>query len=249
VVPEVAGVDEQAASAIVSAALEEHPGGAPLDLDRGWDLVRAAGLTLVDQRVVSDATEAVEAARTVGYPASLKATGLMHFPKTEAGGLALDLQNDDDVASAYERMRRHLGDAMMPAVVQRMASPGTDLRLRLVPDPIVGAAIGLGPGGAAGEPFPDDLMQVVPLTDTSAAQLVEQSRSAAELGPDAMKHLVDAALRLSWLADEVPSVAEVALDPLIVTGEAAVVIDVGVRVAPWRREQEPAVRRLSAGES
>jgi acyl-CoA synthetase (NDP forming)/RimJ/RimL family protein N-acetyltransferase len=249
VAPELPGVDEPAASAIVDATLEQHPDGAALSLADGWELVRAAGLMLVDQRVASNATEAVEAGRALGYPVSLKATGLDHFPKTEVGGLALDLQNDDDVASAYERMHGNLGDAMVPAVVQEMACPGTDLRLRLVPDPVVGAAIALGPGGAAGEPFPDDAVQVAPLTGVSATQLVEQSRCTAGLGPDAMGHLVDAALRLSWLADAVPSVAEMALDPLIVTDDAAVVIDVVARVAPWRREREPPVRRLSAGES
>ena len=66
---------------------------------RVGDLVRAAGLTLVDQRVAASASEAVDAAHALGFPASLKATGLAHFPKTEAGGLALDLQNDDDIAS------------------------------------------------------------------------------------------------------------------------------------------------------
>jgi acyl-CoA synthetase (NDP forming) len=247
--PELTGVDESAASTIVAAILEQHPDGARLEIEEGWSVARAAGLTLVDQRVASTATEAVKAANAVGFPVSLKATGLTHFPKTEAGGLALDLQNDDDVASAYERMRAHLGDAMVPAVVQHMAAPGTDLRVRLLPDPIVGAAIGLGPGGAAGEPIHDDAVQVVPLTDAGTADLVGQARCAAGLGPQGVRHLVDAVLRLSWLADHVPSVAQMALDPLIVTDDAAVVIDIAARAAPWRREQEPAVRRLSAGES
>ncbi len=249
VAPDPEGVDGAGAAAIVGEALEQHPDGVQLGLEACWQLVRAAGLSLVDQRVASTATGAAEAARAIGFPVSLKATGLAHFPKTEAAGLALDLQDEGDVTRAYDRMHEHVGNAMEPAVVQHMAEPGVDLRLRLMPDPIVGAAIGLGPGGAAGEPFMDDAVQVVPLTDVSAADLVERARCAAGLGPDAVAHLVDAVVRLSWLADELPSVAELALDPVIVNDGGAVVIDVSARVAPWRREQEPPVRRLSAGEA
>ena len=146
-------------------------------------------------------------------------------------------------------MREHSVTPWCPLSCRRWRTPGTDLRLRLVPDPIVGAAIGLGPGGAAGEPFLDDAVRLVPLTDVSAVELVEEARCSAGLGPDAVQHLVDAALRLSWLADAVPSVAEMALDPLIVTDGARFGDRCCCPAAPWRREQEPPVRRLSAGES
>jgi acyl-CoA synthetase (NDP forming)/RimJ/RimL family protein N-acetyltransferase len=238
-------VDAATAQAIADAALTMNPDGARLGLEESWQLVRAAGLTVVAQDVARSSDDAIAAAGALGYPVSLKATGLEQFPKTEAGGLALDLQDERELAGAYKRMCDHLGDAMVPAVVQRMARPGLDLRLRLLPDPIVGAAIGLGPGGAGGEAVLEDAVQVVPLTDSSADQLVERARCAAMLDPAAIEHLVDAILRLSWLADEVPSVAELALDPIIVTESGAVVIDVAARVAPWRLEQEPTVRRLS----
>src|SRR5438445_349398 len=81
------------------------------------------------------------AAVRVGFPVAMKATGLPSFPKTEAGGLALDLHDEDEVRRAYDRMHAVLGAAMAPAVVQRMAEPGVDLRVRLLPDPVVGTAL------------------------------------------------------------------------------------------------------------
>jgi acyl-CoA synthetase (NDP forming) len=243
-VPEHHDVDRERAEEIAASALANAPDGVRLEHEDSWRLVRAAGLHLVEQRVVRSASEAATAAAAIGFPVSLKATGLAHFPKSEAGGLALDLQSEPEVVRAYDRMIEHLGRAMVPAVVQQMAQPGLDLRLRLLPDPIVGAAIGLGPGGAAGESLLDDAVQVVPLTDASAAELVARSRCAAGLERSAVAHLVEALLRLSWLADEIPSLAELSLDPTIVTDEGAVVIDVAARVAPWRREQDLPVRRI-----
>jgi hypothetical protein len=132
---------------------------------------------------------------------------------------------------------------MVPAVVQRMAEPGFDVRVRLVPDPVVGSAIGIGPGGAAGQASPDQAFRVVPLTDVDADELVERSLGGCGLSSTAIAHVVDAVLRLSWLADQVPALAEVSLDPVIVTDAHALVIDASVRLAPWQHEQ-PLVRRI-----
>ena len=242
--PTPTGTDIDVARTVVDDALAASPGGASLSLEDAWRVVRAAGIALVEQRLVRSADDAAAAARELGLPVALKATGLAHFPKSEAGGLALDLQDEDDVRRAYDRMHARLGTHMVPAVVQRMAVPGVDLRARVFSDPLVGAAIGLGPGGAGGEAVPDEAVQVVPLTDVTAIELARGSATAAAVEGDGTSALQDLLLRLSWLADEVPAIAEMALDPLMVGDHGAVVLDVAVRVAPWRVEQEPPVRRL-----
>src|SRR5581483_2720764 len=199
-VPDLEGTDVDAAEAIVKAALAANPNGAPLSREAARQLAAAAGLEVVDERIVHSAADVVAAAAAIGYPVALRASRLDHFPKTEAGGLALDLHDEDATVRAYERMHAHLGPAMEPAIVQRMVEPGVDVRLRVIPDPVVGAAIAIGPGGAAGELLLDDAVQVVPLTDVSADDLLGSSHVAAPLGDRARAHLRDAALRLSWLA-------------------------------------------------
>jgi acyl-CoA synthetase (NDP forming) len=54
----------------------------------------------------------------------------------------------------------------------------------------------------------------------------------------------DVLLRVARLADEVPQVAEMDLNPLIATAAGAVAVDVRIRLVPWRRHAETEVRRL-----
>ena len=64
--------------------------------------------------------------------------------------MALDLHSPEAVAASYERMAASLGPVMTGVVVQEMVGPGVDVRVTLDPAPVVGAAIGLGIGGAIG---------------------------------------------------------------------------------------------------
>ena len=65
--------------------------------------------------------------------------------------MALDVHGPDEVRAAYERMSAALGDAMVPAVVQRMAASGVDVRVATHQQPLYGAVISVGLGGSAAQ--------------------------------------------------------------------------------------------------
>ena len=98
------------------------------------DLLGRFGLHLVDRAFAGSAEEAVGAARRIGHPVAIKATGVPRPAKTEAGGVAVDVHGDSEVHDAYERMAALLGDAMRPAVVQAMAPPGIDCNISIHQD-------------------------------------------------------------------------------------------------------------------
>ena len=54
----------------------------------------------------------------------------------------------------------------------------------------------------------------------------------------------DVLLRVARLADEVPQLAEMDLNPLIATPRGVFAVDVRIRLGPWRRHAESEVRRL-----
>ncbi|MEY2462046.1 MAG: hypothetical protein QOH64_184, partial [Acidimicrobiaceae bacterium] len=241
--PEVAGIDVEAIRLLVDAAIEKEPSGCWLPADETLALLDAAGLPMLDARLASTPEEAVDAAKELGFPVALKATGLAHLAKTEAGGLALDLHGAAEVAASFGRMHEHLGAALEPALVQRMTESGTDLRLRLGQDPVVGTMVAIGPGGAGNESAPDAAVRIAPLTDVTARRLASapvasgldnEQRAAVEL----------VLLRLSALADLVPELAEVVLNPVIVNDTGVWISNAKARVAPWTRDSTPSVRRL-----
>lgn len=218
----------------------------PLDAVQACELLDVVGLAPVPQRLARSAAEAVAAAGELGHPVALKATGLDRLAKTEAGGVALDVHGDDEVAVAFERMHALLGDAMVPAVVQRMAEPGVDLRVGVHRDPSFGPVISLGAGGAGADALDPGSVRILPLTDVDATRLFESSRAAAALrgddkGRDAVQDLL---LRVALLVDQVPDVASIVLNPVIVAGGQCAITDVHITLAPWPAGPDPDLRRL-----
>jgi acyl-CoA synthetase (NDP forming)/RimJ/RimL family protein N-acetyltransferase len=242
-VPDLADVHRDAARAIVERALDDAPEGRRLSMEETLALLDAAALPVLDGRLVCTADGAVAAAHELGLPVALKATGLEHLAKTEAGGLALDLHDDTEVAHAFERMHAHLGTAMEPGLVQRMTDPGVDLRLRIGQDPVVGTIAAIGPGGAGNEAAPDTAVRIAPLTDLTASRLAAVAVTD-DLDPAQRSAVELVLLRLSALADAVPELVELVLNPVIVNDTGVWVTNARARVAPWQRDLTPSVRRL-----
>ena len=65
----------------------------------------AYGVPLVPERLAATADEAVAAARELGFPVVVK-TAAAGAHKTERGGVALDLRDEDEVRAAVERIGR-----------------------------------------------------------------------------------------------------------------------------------------------
>ncbi len=104
-----------AARALVDEVLADAPSGRRLEVDEVVRLLDAFGLRTPPGQVVDDVEAAVAAARRPARrPVALKALGVDRLGKVEAQGLALDLNDDDEVRAAYERMATHLGDAHAP---------------------------------------------------------------------------------------------------------------------------------------
>jgi acyl-CoA synthetase (NDP forming) len=197
---------------------------------------------------VASAAYAAAAAARIGGPVALKAKGVLH--KTDVGGVRLDLATPEAAAAAYEEMAGRLGGAIEGAVVQAMAEPGMETIAGAVQDPGFGPLIVFGLGGVATELLGDRALGVVPLTDRDAADLVRSLRSSPLLTgyrgspPVDMAALEDLLLRLSVLAEQLPEVAEMDLNPVVASPSGILAVDWRIRVAPAERHPERDLRRL-----
>lgn len=236
---------------LVGGWLADHSGDPD---ERRWlgpeeveELLGAADLRLVRQGFATDGDQAVEVARRIGYPVALKASGLARLAKTEAGGVSLDLHGDEEVRRAHARMCELLGDAMHPAVVQEMVPEGAECRVGIHRHRQLGDVVELGPGGAGAERLADDVLQILPLTDTDADRLLDGSvigPMVDEQGPEARAALLRLVTRLAALADAVPEIVSVRLNPVLVSSEGAAVTDARIALAPHVPDTRPRVRRL-----
>ncbi|MFN8017845.1 MAG: GNAT family N-acetyltransferase [Acidimicrobiales bacterium] len=185
------------------------------------ELLAQVGLAPAPQAIAHDVEEAVAVARRLGYPVALKASGLPRLSKTEAGGVSLDVHGDDEVRAALGRMVELLGEAMQPALIQVMVPEGAEVRVTVTRHPALGDLITLSSGGAAVDHLPPDAVHLLPLTDADAERLIDRSPVGAQVdaqGPEARASLVDLLVRLSGLAEAVPEIVAIRLNPVLVAG-------------------------------
>jgi len=200
-------------------------------------LLSAYGIPLVPERVAADADEAVRCADALGYPVVLK-TAAPGAHKTEVGGIALDLSTAGEVREAAERIGG-------PLLVQAMISGGAELLAGVVQDPVFGPLVAFGPGGTAAELIGGTTFAIAPLTETDADELVHSGKAGTLVrGFRGAPAADDAALRdllgrLARLAEDLPAVAELDLNPVIALPTGCVAVDARVRVRRPQPTHDP----------
>ncbi|MDQ1662342.1 MAG: hypothetical protein QOJ68_2322 [Blastococcus sp.] len=251
-VPVLPDIDEAAARALVAGVLAEDPVGRELTDGELLTLLAAYGVPLLGTRTAADADEAVAAAEEIGYPVVLKSTApwLRHRP--DLGGVRLDLLDADSVRAAFGAIPS--GD---PVIVQEMAAPGVSTVVEIVDDPSFGALVSFGVGGVATDLLGDRAFRTLPLTDLDAADLVRAPRAWPLLDgyrgsePVDVAALEDLLLRVARLAEDLPEVLRLTLQPVIVGprepwhgGRSLVVAGGTALVGPPTARVDPGPRRM-----
>ncbi|MDD7939577.1 GNAT family N-acetyltransferase [Actinomycetospora lutea] len=230
-------VDLPAARAVAAAALARSPEGGWLDPDDCAALLGAAGLDLLAGRVTRTVDEAVDAARGLEGPVALKvvADGVVH--KSERGGVALSVRGDDAVRAAVDGFRARFGDAWRGTVVQPMVPPGVEMLVGVAGDPDFGALVTAGVGGTGTDVADRRWHRLVPMTTTDLEELLDE----LPLRRGIAARLVDRArlgaviARVARLAELLPQIAEMDLNPVVCTQDACRLLDARIRVAPVTR--------------
>jgi acyl-CoA synthetase (NDP forming) len=244
-VPEFTDVSAAEARSIVESFLVRMPGGGWLSAEEADGLLRCYGLPMVPFRRAADADAAVVAAAGLGGHVVIKAEvpGLLH--KTAAGAVELDLRGDDEVRAAMRRLHSSFGDRMSAVLVEPMITVGIETIVGVVQEPVFGPVVVFGLGGIATDTLADRAARLAPLTDTDADDLIRSIRAA----PALLEHeaglaaLRDVLLRVSRLADDLPQVAELDLNPVIVRPDGAVAVDARIRVTSHHLA-DPFLRQL-----
>ncbi len=247
--PALGGLRRADARQLISGFLAGQPAGGWLGPAQVGELLACYGIAQVATRPVTSEEAAVTAAGQLGCPVVLKADvpGLVH--KSDAGAVQLDLHGPEEVRAGYRALAARFGTRMSAAIIQPMITGGTEVIIGLVQEPVFGPLVVFGLGGVATEVLGDRSARLTPLTDTDAAALVRSIRAAPLLlghrGTPAadLAALQDILMRVSRLAEDLPQVAELDLNPVIARPDGAYVVDVRVRVEP-AEPTDPYLRRL-----
>jgi acyl-CoA synthetase (NDP forming) len=252
VVPELGDIAEADARAVVTGTLARAPEGRELTDEETMTLLGAYGLPMLGTRRTEDVESAVAAAEAIGYPVVLKSTAPWLRDRRDLGGMRFDLADAEDVRAAYTAIPA--GD---PVIVQEQAAPGVSTVVEIVDDPSFGALVSFGVGGVATDLLGDRAYRTLPLTDLDAHELVREPRAWPLLDgyrgstPVDSAALEDLLLRVARLADDLPEVLSLSLEPVIVGpadawhgGRSLVIAGARVRVGPPTARIAPGPRRM-----
>ena len=197
-------------------------------------LLRGAGLTVPPGRVVPPA-EAPAAARVIGFPVVVKASDETLAHKTEAGGVALNLQTESEVAEAAARIGRVTGTVL---VEQMTRGAVCEVLVGIKTDPQFGMALVIGAGGVLAELLRDTVTLLLPTTRTEIEAALSRLRVAALIDGFRGRSgdrpaTVDAILAIARFAESrAGELADLDVNPLLVLppGEGAVVVDALIRL-------------------
>ena len=204
-------------------------------------LLEAYGIPSTTPQPASDPDEAVRIAKSIGFPVVLK----VHSPdithKSDVGGVALNLQNENMVREAFKRIAAAVHERMPAAkiegvTVQPMVDErdGVELILGTKKDPVFGTVLMVGSGGIAAELFGDRVLGFPPLNERLCRRMLESLKVWPLLQgyrgkpPVNMDKLVEVLIRLSYLVADYPEILELDVNPLLVNQSEAIALDARV---------------------
>ena len=224
----------------VQKVLSSHPGEGWLRHDAVEKLLNSVGIKINAAQLISSPEDAITFAKTFGRPVAMKVSDPRVLHKSDVGGVLLNIR-PDEAGEAYAKLKEQLGKheiELDAATISPMAQSGVEVLAGVTHDPVFGPLVAFGSGGVLVEILDDIVFRVLPLTDRDVKEMIAGSRVARLLkgyrgmpaaDVDALEQLL---LRLGALAESVPRIAEIDLNPVIVhaQGEGITIIDARVTI-------------------
>jgi acyl-CoA synthetase (NDP forming)/RimJ/RimL family protein N-acetyltransferase len=216
------GIDRAQARKLVEQLLtgSEQDARVQMEADDVRALLACYGLSVWPTTPANSEKEVVDAAGRLGWPVALKTTDPQRRHRTELGGVVLDISGPDDLRAQLQSMTQRIQQGTF--VVQPMAPRGVACVLKTMEDGLLGPIVSFGLAGDASDLLGDVAHRIPPLTDIDVSDLIRSVRAAPRLTgyrgspPLNVAGLKDVIARLSCLADDLPQVAELELNPVIV---------------------------------
>ncbi|QPK79843.1 GNAT family N-acetyltransferase [Corynebacterium lizhenjunii] len=254
---EVASGDEAAATAVVADILADSPTGRWATDSECAAILSAYGIDIVPWQPVDGMEEAIEAAEEFGWDVVLKCTSPMVRGRSELPTVLRHIHSAVDMEQAWETLVQltqdlHLGcdPAILEPAVQPTVAAGASLTARAIEDPVIGPMLSVGIAGLPSDLLGDVAWRVPPLRRTDVLDMLSELKAAPLLagyqGAKAahMHGIEDVLMRLARLCDDIASIVDIELTPIVAGLDATSVVGARMRIAPLDTQRDPLARRL-----
>lgn len=236
-------VEHARAAGIIASARRE--GRDRLTTHQALELLEAYGIPVTASRFASTREQAVTAAVEIGFPVVMKIEAREISHKSDVGGVVLRIGDEREAAAAYDSIMTSVGSRQPGArvdgvLVARQVSGGRETIVGMTRDPSFGPLVMFGLGGIYAEILRDVVFRIAPLMPRDARAMTDSIRGSALLGavrgqkPVDMAALHDVIRRVGQLAVDLPSIAELDVNPLLVSELGVVAADARIVLHPAR---------------
>ena len=207
-------------------------------------ILTAYGIRTNPTAVADSAEAAVALAEAIGWPVVMKIVSPDISHKTEADGVQLDLRTADEARAAYARIMtgaaRYNAEARVEGVAVQayLAQPDYELLLGVKRDEAFGPVIVFGMGGIYTEVIRDRALGLPPLNRLLIRRLMEETKIFKLLHgyrnrpPADIMAIEEMLLQLSQLAIDIPEIAELDINPVIVKNGRPLAVDARILLRP-----------------
>ncbi|MHB9097172.1 MAG: acetate--CoA ligase family protein [Syntrophales bacterium] len=201
-----------------------------LDEHQAKQALAAYGVPVTRETIAATEDEAMEAARSIGFPVAVKACSWEIMHKSGTGLIALNVQTEATLRTAFHAVREAAGREI-PILVQAMVKGNREFVAGMTRFPGFGPCVLFGIGGVFTEALRDTCFRSAPLSVTEAEEMLSDIRARELLGAFRGLPAVDGAVltgilqAVSFIALLHPEIAEIDLNPVIIEGAAPVVAD------------------------
>jgi acetyltransferase len=250
------GIDRDKAAQLINGAREA--GRTILTEFESKELLAAYGIPTVETHIARTEADAVKLAAKIGFPVVLKLFSETITHKTDVGGVQLNLRTASAVRQAWgaiqESCTKKAGaEHFLGVTVQPMIKlEGYELIVGSSVDSQFGPVLLFGTGGQLVEVYKDRALALPPLNGTLARRMMERTKIFTALkGVRGRKsaniaELEAVLVRFSQLVVEQPWIAEIDINPLLVSSERIFALDARVVLhdlkTPENLLPKPAIR-------
>jgi acetyltransferase len=237
--PEPVDIDKQAIAAVLERAKKD--GRRLLYSFEAQRIMDAVGIANPRSNIAHTLEEAIKLAGDIGYPVVMKVVSRDIVHKSDAGGVALDIDDGEEVADAYEAImqncRRFKADAQIEGIeVSQQVSPGVETIVGARRDLSFGPIVMFGLGGIYVEVMKDIAFRAFPLSRAEANRMISEIKTyPLLLGVRGEKRkdidmLADAVLRVGTIIKKFPEISDIEINPLIAYeyGQGVKAVDVRI---------------------
>lgn len=202
------------------------------------EVLKAYRLPTLPSKLVNSLEDAILAAQEMGFPVVLKVVSPDIIHKLDVGGVAVGIDNANDLLNAYVTMQKNLKDKAPNAKikginVQKMAKQGLELIVGVNRDPKFGPVLMFGLGSSFVEALKDITFRLCPIRELGAYKMIEEIRASRMFsefrGKKAKdkKAIANIIMRTSQLVMDFPQIQELDMNPIFLyeEGEGAAIAD------------------------